>query len=152
MKAPHHAWEGNHMNHIVRLATFAAMVVSAPLATAHAQENSGLQVTEIQFATALENGQAVSPSTSIARSAGRLYAVIRLTNGTGAATHIRVAFERADHEAGGTTGGLQLDVPASRRYRTVARFGTRSPAGRYRVVVYTESGEVIGQAEVELTD
>lgn len=111
----------------------------------------GLRVTEITLARALEGGNAVDPATSFSASDGRIFAVIRLENSTGAETEVRVTFERADREvAAGGSGGVTLGVPARPRYRTVARTGTRA-AGRYRVVVRSAAGNVLATAEYEVT-
>jgi hypothetical protein len=80
--------------------------------------------------------------------------LIRIENTTGAETDIRVAFERADREVTATSepagAGVTLHVPAQRRYRTQARTGTVT-AGRFRVVVRTAAGSVLGTAEYEVT-
>lgn len=111
----------------------------------------GLRITEIVLARGVESGNAVGPGTSFSTADGRVFAVIRLENATGAETQVRVTFERADRElAAGGSGGVTLDVPARPRYRTVARTGTRAP-GRYRVVVRSSAGNVIGTAEYEIT-
>ncbi|CAG0978876.1 hypothetical protein ARNL5_02307 [Anaerolineae bacterium] len=126
-----------------------AMVSTALVSSVMAQD--ALTVTEIQLATQLENGQAVSPATTFSRSAGRIYAVIRVQNPSRTETTIRARLVRADSEGAGA-GGIELSIPAQPRDRTVARFGTSAPAGRYRVVVTNAAGEVIGQQELELTE
>ncbi len=114
----------------------------------------GLRITEIVLAHAVENGEAVQPSSTFTTADGRVMVLIRLENTTGAETDLRVSFERADREvtAAAPTGGagVTLHLPARARTRTVARTGTRA-AGRYRVVVRTSAGNVLGTAEYEVT-
>ena len=136
----------------IRHALAVACVLSITTA-AHAQEQGapaeGLNVTEVQVGTSLENGLVTSPQTSISRTAGRIFAVIRLANPASEATSSRVAFERVD---GTPQNGLALDVPAQRRYRTVARFGASHPPGRYRVVIRTEDGTELQSVELTITE
>jgi len=128
-----------------------ALFALAPLA--HAQDDdtppTGLQVTEVLLGTSLERGRVTNPQTEFSRTDQRIYAVIRLQNPSREATSIRVAIERVD---GPHRGGFSLDVPARRRYRTVARFGAAHPAGRYRVVVRTEDGTQLQSVELTITE
>ena len=118
------------------------------------EEVDGLRITEIVLAHAVENGEAVQPSSTFTTADGRVMVLIRLENTTGAETDLRVSFERADREvaAAAPTGGagVTLHLPARPSTRTVARTGTRA-AGRYRVVVRTSAGNVLGTAEYEVT-
>lgn len=123
--------------------------------SASAQDEGGITVTEIVTSRAYTAADgATDPTTTFAASDGRLYVVVRVTNTTGAEADIRVSFERAEGTAadGGGTGGVVLHLPASRRYRTVARTSTSRPAGRYRAVVRTSEGTVLGQVEFEITE
>jgi hypothetical protein len=136
----------------------AALSLASP--RAYAQEAAafpeidGLRVTELTLARNITSGQAVDPTTTFASADGRVMVLIRLENATGAETDVRVAFERADRELvsgeAASASGVALHVPASRRYRTQARTGTRT-AGRYRVVVRTADGQVLATAEYEVT-
>lgn len=138
------------------------LTLAAPLAApsrGQAQDDAagasvdGLRMTEITLARAVEGGRAVDPTSTFSARDGRVFVVIRLENSTGAETELRVSFEPADREVAagpGAGAGVTLQVPASRRYRTIARTGTRAP-GRYRVVVRTAAGNVLGTAEYEVT-
>lgn len=119
---------------------------------AEAEEVDGLRITEITLARGVEAGQAVDPTNTFAAADGRVFVLLRLANSTGAEADIRVSFERADREvaASTTAGGVTLHLPARPQTRTVARTGTRAP-GRYRVVVRSAAGNVIGTAEYEVT-
>ncbi len=118
--------------------------------TSSAQEATVFEVYELVLSKGFADGQPVDPGTSFSRRDGRIYATIRINNPERTATTIRVAWERAEGRA--TSGGIELDVPARRRYRTVARTGTGRPAGRYRCVVYSADDAVLATAEYELTD
>jgi ketosteroid isomerase-like protein len=117
-------------------------------------EIDGLRVTELTLARNITSGQPVDPTTTFRSADGRVMVLIRLENATGAEADVRVAFERADRELvsgeAASASGVALHVPASRRYRTQARTGTRT-AGRYRVVVRTADGRVLATAEYEVT-
>lgn len=125
------------------------LALSALASSAQAQDTAELSVSEVQLATALENGVAVSPATSFSRADGRIYAVIRLENPSSAATSVRVALEPVD---GASRAGVSLDVPARRRYRTVARFSAGQRPGRYRCVVRTEDGRELASVELTVTE
>lgn len=135
-----------------RYAALTAIVALAPLgalAQDEAEAPDGLSVTELQIGTALERGVVSEPLTSISRSAGRIYAVVRVQNPAREATNIRVAIERV---GGSAARGFSLDIPARRRYRTVARFPSTRPAGQYRVVVRTEDGRELSSTELTITE
>lgn len=134
------------------IALFAALVVSPTIAAA---QDGGITVTEIVTSRAYSGADgATDPTTTFATSDGRVYVMVRVANSTGAEADITVTFERAEGTAadGAGTGGVTLHIPASRRYRTVARTSTSRPAGRYRAVVRTEDGAVISQVEFEITE
>ncbi|MEM9069086.1 MAG: DUF2914 domain-containing protein [Myxococcota bacterium] len=124
----------------------AAIVCSTPLSA----QDSGLEVTEVILSKALENGRPVDPGASFSRRDGRIYCTVRVTNPSRTATTIRVAWERAGGPASST--GIELNIPARPRYRTVARTGTGRAAGRYRCVVYDADDRELGAAEYELTE
>lgn len=149
------------MTHRLRIAaaTLTASLLALGLARAPglvaAQDEGGIAVTEIVTSRAYSAADgATDPTTTFRRSDGRVYVMVRVTNTTGAEADIRVSFERAEGTAadGSGTGGVALHLPASRRYRTVARTSTDRPAGRYRAVVRTSDGDVIGQVEFEITE
>lgn len=133
-------------------ATSAARESRGAQEAAEAEEIDGLTLTEITLARGVEAGQAVDPTTTFSAADGRVFVLLRLANSTGAEADIRVSFERADREVVASTsaGGVTLHLPARRQTRTVARTGTRAP-GRYRVVVRTAAGNVLGSAEYEVT-
>jgi hypothetical protein len=136
------------------LAAFAALSLTiASLATAQ-DAATELRVTEIATARgyAAATG-ATDPTTSFRRTDGRVFVIIRLENPTGAEQDVTVAFERADGTpAAGARGGVTLHVPASRRYRTVARTSTNRAAGRWRAVVRNSAGEVLQSVEFDITE
>ena len=139
-----------------RFSQVSALVFGLALVPAFAAAQAGgLTVTEIVTSRAYTAADgATDPTTTFGGSDGRIYVMVRVQNTTGAEADIRVTFERAEGTAsdGATTGGVELHIPASRRYRTVARTSTSRPAGRYRAVVRTADGAVIGQVEFEITE
>ncbi len=126
-----------------------ALAIGAPVASAQDGAPAALTIREVQIGTALENGLVASPTTSIPRSAGRIFAVIRLDNPSREATTIQVALERA---GGPSSGGFSLDIPARPRYRTVARFGSDHPPGQYRIVIRTADGTELQSVEITITE
>lgn len=130
--------------------------VPASLCLAQAEPDAsrvvdGLRLTELTLARNIEAGRAIDPTTTFHVSDARVWVLVRVENQTGAETEIRVSFERADRELGARDGaGVSLEIPNRPRYRTVARAGTRAP-GRYRVVVRTVSGSVLGSVEYDVT-
>lgn len=135
------------------LGTAAALLLAAAPEMAHAQEQ-GIRVTELTTARgyAVATG-AVDPTTRFRRTDGRVFVVIRLENPSGAEQDITVSFERAEGTpVAGARGGVTLHVPASRRYRTVARTSTSRPAGRWRAVVRDGQGNVLQSVEFDVTE
>ena len=136
--------------------TLSALTLSLALAPAAAAAQDGaITVTEIVTSRAYTAAAgATDPTATFAASDGRVYVVVRVQNTTGAEADIRVSFERAEGTPadGAGTGGVTLHLPASRRYRTVARTSTSRPAGHYRAVVRTADGHVIGSVEFEITE
>lgn len=128
-----------------------ATVLFAGLASA---QESGLRVTEMVTARGYAAATGASdPTTTFRRTDGRIFVVVRLENPSGAEQDITVAFERAEGTpAVGARGGVTLHVPASRRYRTVARTSTSRPAGRWRAVVRDSGGNVLQSVEFEVTE
>ncbi len=108
-----------------------------------------LDVVSITLAKGIEDGHAVEEGTSFSTSDGRIFAIIRLSNPSRVETQIRVSWEREGASGG---RGMALDVPASFRWRTVARIGTNRPAGRYRCVVRTEDGTELESVDFTLTE
>ena len=139
-----------------RFSQASALAFSLTLVPALAAAQAGaVTVTEVVTSRAYTAADgATDPTTTFAASDGRIYVVVRVQNTTGAEADIRVTFERAEGTAtdGAGTGGVELHIPASRRYRTVARTSTSRPAGHYRAVVRTAEGAVIGQVEFEITE
>jgi hypothetical protein len=132
----------------------AMAVCSMLVPAAAAAQDADLRVTEMTTSRgyAAATGP-VDPVQSFRRTDGRVFVVIRLENPTGAEQDITVAFERAEGTpAAGARGGVTLHVPASRRYRTVARTSTSRAAGRWRAVVRDSSGEVLQTVEFDITE
>jgi hypothetical protein len=114
-------------------------------------EADGIRVTELALATAIEGGQPVDPRTTFSKASDeRVYCFVRLDNIAEVETSISIGWERADRPS--DSPGASLRVPAQERYRTFAFTGTRRPAGRYRCVVRSEGGSVLGRIEFELTE
>ncbi|MEZ4340384.1 MAG: hypothetical protein R3B82_27505 [Sandaracinaceae bacterium] len=137
-------WIRNHL-----FVLFASLAIGAPVAAAQDGTPSGVSIREVQIGTALENGLVASPTTSIPRGAGRIFAVIRLDNPSREATTIQVALERT---GGPSSGGFTLDIPARPRYRTVARFGSDHPPGQYRIVIRSADGTELQSVEITITE
>jgi hypothetical protein len=133
----------------------AMLLLAAPFAHASAQDEGGtpapegLSVSEMQLGTSLASGVVETPATTFSRNDGRLYAVIRVENPASEATSIRVSIEPVD---GAARPGISLDIPARRRYRTVARFSAHQRAGRYRVVVRSSDGTELSSTELTITE
>jgi hypothetical protein len=120
-----------------------------------AQDASPLAVTEIVTARGYDRATgAVDPTTTFAHDSGNVVVVVRLTNSSGAEQDIRVGFERDEGEPASSTapGGVALHIPASRRYRTVARGTTNRPPGNYRAVVRGSDGSVLGSVDFTITE
>ncbi|MAC29733.1 MAG: hypothetical protein CMN29_31350 [Sandaracinus sp.] len=115
-----------------------------------AEPSGGFEVYELVLSKALEDGRPVDPGTSFSRRDGRIYATIRVRNPERDATTIRVTWERAEGPA--SSGGIELDIPARPRYRTVARTGTGRAPGRYKCVVYDAEGRELASREFELIE
>ena len=112
--------------------TALTFTLALALAAAAAAQDEGITITEVQVGTAVTGGTIASPTTTIARDAGRIFAVIRLNNPSREAGELNVTLESAE---GRRRGGLDLSIPAQPRYRTVARFGSNHPPGEYRIVI-----------------
>jgi hypothetical protein len=130
-----------------------ALVALGALTPAMAQDAT-VRVAEITTARAYSAAEGASdPTTTFRRTDGRVYVVVRIENPTRAEQDVRVAFERAEGTAApGARGGVALHIPASPRYRTVARTSTNRAPGRWRAVVRSAEGAVIGQVEFEITE
>lgn len=145
----------NTLSFVTALPAACALALLSLIATpsARAQEED-LRVTEMTTSRgyAAATGP-VDPVQSFRRTDGRVFVVIRLENPTGAEQDITVAFERAEGTpSAGARGGVTLHVPASRRYRTVARTSTSRAAGRWRAVVRDSSGAVLQSVEFDITE
>lgn len=110
---------------------------------------AGLQLTDMVLARDVEDGQVVGPSTAFSQDEGAIYLMLRIRNLEREATKVRVSFEPIESLP---RPGIALDVPARHRWRTVARTTSRRPAGRYRAVVRTEQGELLGDVEFVVTE
>lgn len=135
------------------LTTFAAsslvLALALPLgAQEEAAPSATLEVTELVLSKGVEGGTPVDPTERFSRADGRVFATIRLNNPTRTATTIRVAFVR---EGASGSRGVELDVPAQPRYRTLARTGTRG-VGRYRCVVYDANDVELASATYEVVE
>ncbi|MFN7702251.1 MAG: DUF2914 domain-containing protein [Deltaproteobacteria bacterium] len=124
------------------------------LASSAAGQDAALRVTEITTARgyAAATG-ATDPTTAFRRGDGRVFVVIRLENPSQSEQDITVSFERAEGApSAGARGGVTLHVPASRRYRTVARSSTERAPGRWRAVVRDSGGAVLESVEFDVAE
>jgi len=108
---------------------------------------AGLVVTEIILS---KTNDTTAPVTTISRADGRIFVTIRLANAPRLETTIKVSIERPG--AAPSAGARELSVPAQARYRTVARFPARRPAGHYRVVVRDAAGTELSALEFDVTE
>jgi len=140
----------------MRKHAFISMLGLALVASfAAAQEDSapssgGLSVQEVVLSKALEEGQPVDPGTSFSAAEGRVYATVRVQNPSREATSITVKMRPADRAHGGH--GIELEIPARPRYRTVARFTTRRSPGSYVVVVSDAEGNELSTTSLTITE
>ena len=125
--------------------TSSALAQDPPAAPAAAPAN--LAVTEIILS---KTSDTTAPVTTISRADGRVFVTIRLANAARLETTIKVSIERAG--AAPSAGARELAVPAQARYRTVARFPARRPAGHYRVVVRDAAGTELSALEFDVTE
>ncbi len=122
--------------------TASALAQDPPAAPA-----AGLVVTEIILS---KTNDTTAPVTTISRADGRIFVTIRLANAPRLETTIKVSIERPG--AAPSAGARELAVPAQARYRTVARFPARRPAGHYRVVVRDAAGTELSALEFDVTE
>ena len=80
----------------------------------------------------------------------RIYCLVRLENPEREAGGITMGWERVDRES--DDPGRLMNVPAQPRYVTFGFTGTRRPAGRYRCVVRTPGGALLGSAAFDLEE
>jgi len=147
----------------MRNAFISIIVVALAASMAFAQDDSGdsgdsgseeapegLAVQEIVLSKALDEGRPVDPGTSFSRSDGQIYATVRVQNPSREATSIKVVMRGAGQERGGH--GIELEIPARPRYRTVARFTTRRDAGPYQVIVTDVEGNELSSVNLTITE
>jgi len=91
-----------------------------------------------------------APVTSITRADGSVFVTVRVANPARVATSIKVSIEAPG--AAPSAGARELAIPAQARYRTVARFPARRPAGHYRVVVRDAAGAELSALEFDITE
>ncbi|MBO6940100.1 MAG: hypothetical protein JJ863_34330 [Deltaproteobacteria bacterium] len=127
-----------------------ALAASFAAAQEDSAPSSGLSVTEVVLSKALEDGQPVEPGTSFSAADGRVYATVRVENPSREATTVSVKMRPADRAHGGH--GIELEIPARPRYRTVARFTTRRSPGSYVVVVSDSEGNEISTTTLTITE
>lgn len=109
-----------------------------------------LAVQEVVLSKALEDGQPVEPGTRFSAADGRVYATVRVQNPSREATSITVKMRPAERAHGGH--GIELEIPARPRYRTVARFTTRRAPGAYVVVVSDAEGNELSTTTLTITE
>ncbi len=105
----------------------------------------GLELTSLVLGGEREDGVVTQRRVHFAHpEQDRIYCEALLRNGTGEATEIHIAYEAIDAEPSDNFGP-SFRVPARERYRTFSHRGTVVPPGRYRCVVRTADGELLGQ-------
>ncbi|MFT5357208.1 MAG: hypothetical protein ACI9KE_004442 [Polyangiales bacterium] len=133
----------------VRPIALAAILFALTLgASSPGNAQEALSVASVAMGNALDRGQPVEAKTSFAQAEGRLYVVVQLQNPSSVETQVRVMIRQAD---GRRRGSVNLDIPARRRYRTVARFSTRQAPGNYEAVVLNAAGETISTTAFTIT-
>ena len=114
-------------------------------------EVGGLKLTEFVLAKNVVERQPVDPTNTFSKSGeSMVWVFIRLENADRTETELHVTFERVGVEHTGHP--IKLRVPASPRYVTFARTGTRYLPGRYQAVVRTPDGQMLGRAEYDLVE
>lgn len=131
---------------VLSLGSLVALLSLAMPSSSDAQE--ALSVASVTMGTALENGQPTEPKTTFAQNEGRLYVVVQLQNPAAAETQVRIMIRQA---GGSGRGGVTLEIPARRRYRTLARFTTRQTPGNYEAVVLNAEGVEISTTAFTIT-
>lgn len=137
------------MTNALRLLALASLLFGLSFGDASlgtAQE--ALSVASVSMGNALERGRPVEAKTSFGQSEGRLYVVVQVQNPARAETQVRVMIRQA---GGRGRGGVNLNIPARRRYRTVARFSTQQTPGNYEAVVLNAEGEEISTTAFTIT-
>ncbi|MFW6067916.1 MAG: DUF2914 domain-containing protein [Myxococcota bacterium] len=108
---------------------------------------NGLRIRDVTLAEGYEEGQPVGETTTFSR--GRIFAVIDVESSSDAPGTIYVSWVPEGKEP--KFKGMALEIPAQRRYRTVAMtWATPREPGDYRVVVRTEGGEVLADESFEI--
>lgn len=133
------------------IAAALVFVLASVATSAFAQDapaaSGDLAVTQIIISKTSDTTAAV---TTISRADGRFFVTIRLANPARTETSIKVSIERPG--AAPSAGARELAVPGQARYRTVARFPARRPAGHYRVVVRDAAGTELSALEFDVTE
>ncbi|MCB9594005.1 MAG: hypothetical protein H6719_14825 [Sandaracinaceae bacterium] len=112
----------------------------------------GLTVTELSLGSGVEERQIVDARSTFSRASDeRVYCLVRLDNPEREASGISMTWEATDAEGDAAPARL-MNVPAQPRYVTFGFSGTRRRAGRYRCVIRTPSGELLGSAAFDLTE
>lgn len=119
---------------VVTILAFAQLTV--------AQSAGPIQIASLTTATGYEAHEPVGAS-QVFTSHDRIFAAIVASN-SGDAHEVRVSFERVDATGEGARG-VTLEIPRSRRYRTVARTAGLA-AGQYRVVVRDQAGATLSES------
>jgi len=114
-------------------------------------EVGGLKLTEFVLAKNVVDRQPVDPTNTFSKSGqSMIWVFLRLENSSNAESELQVTFERVGVEHTGRP--IKLRVPASPRYVTFARTGTRYLPGRYQAVIRTPDGQTLGRAEYDLVE
>lgn len=129
----------------------ALALATDPAAGALFGEAEGLRVTELSLGSGVEDRQIVDARATYSRASDeRIYCLVRLENPSREASGILMGWERIDRPT--EDAGRLMNVPAQPRYVTFGMTGTRRPAGRYRCVVRTPGGALLGSVAFDLAE
>lgn len=128
---------------------FAALLLFGLLALASlaiAQEGAALQVTEMEFATGIENRAPVGADTSFAETVGKVFCFTRITGALQPTTVSHVWYRDGEEMA---RVELAVNGPSWRTWSSKELEGTEP--GNWRVDVLSAASEVLASKEFTVT-
>jgi hypothetical protein len=131
------------------MATIVVLVAGYALAETAAP---GFSITEVYTATKVSRGVPETKTTTFQRNKGFIYCFVVIDNPSGNGNEILVGFEEAEGQPTKAFRGTKLRIPARYKHRTVARTGSNMPAGQYRCVVRSRTGEVLETTDFQVTE